>query len=193
MSKLLFQCFHWLTGPLMLIATFNHVLCITAPACNKYPLITQSFSAYCNVMLQVLYFVCFWRTSPFDWKLTCTSDPSNTLTLHFIDCMVILLQAAVIHQSMFKFLHIDDQDMVKSNLAWPKPNGKKTKTVSTCEVNYRMCLLWKGQPIYMILFSSSIFSMTCSSDNSYIKLGNSLGLKAICTTFDFFGVSDVEY
>lgn len=59
MSKLLFQCFHWLTGPLMLIATFNHVLCITALACNKYPLIMQSFSAYCNVMLQVLYFVCF--------------------------------------------------------------------------------------------------------------------------------------
>ena len=55
--------------------------------------------------------------------------------------MVILLQAAVIHQSMFKFLHIDDQDMVKSNLAWPKPNGKKTKTVSTFEVNYRMSLV----------------------------------------------------
>ena len=31
---------------------------------------------------------------------------------------------------MFKFLHIDDQDMVKSNLAWPKLNGKKIKMVS---------------------------------------------------------------
>lgn len=152
MSKLLFQCFHWLTGPLILIATFNLVLCITAPASNKYPLITQSFSAYCNVMLHVPYFVCFWRTSPFDWKLTCTSDPSNTLTLHFIDCMVILLQAAVIHQSMFKFLHIDDQDMVKSNLAWPKPNGKKTKTVSTCEVNYRMSLVKGSAYIYDSVF-----------------------------------------
>ncbi|XP_078359949.1 uncharacterized protein LOC144644353 isoform X2 [Oculina patagonica] len=39
-------------------------------------------------------------------------------------------QAAVIHQSMFKFLHIDDQDMVKSNLAWPKLNGKKIKARS---------------------------------------------------------------
>lgn len=36
-------------------------------------------------------------------------------------------QAAVIHQSMFKFLHIDDQDMVKTNLAWPKPTEKKPK------------------------------------------------------------------
>ncbi|XP_015760723.1 PREDICTED: uncharacterized protein LOC107339895 isoform X2 [Acropora digitifera] len=36
-------------------------------------------------------------------------------------------QAAVIHQSVFKFLHIDDQDMVKTNLAWPKPAEKKVK------------------------------------------------------------------
>ena len=40
------------------------------------------------------------------------------------------LQAAVIHQSVFKFLHIDDQDMVKTNLAWPKPAEKKVKLVS---------------------------------------------------------------
>ncbi|XP_031553711.1 uncharacterized protein LOC116290748 isoform X2 [Actinia tenebrosa] len=36
-------------------------------------------------------------------------------------------QAAVIHQSMFKFLHIDDQDMVKLKLAWPNNISKDTK------------------------------------------------------------------
>lgn len=41
-----------------------------------------------------------------------------------------LIQAAVIHQSMYKFLHIDDQDMVKTNLVWPKLPGKKAKLVS---------------------------------------------------------------
>lgn len=45
-------------------------------------------------------------------------------------CFLHALQAAVIHQSVFKFLHIDDQDMVKTNLAWPKPAEKKVKLVS---------------------------------------------------------------
>lgn len=50
---------------------------------------------------------------------------SNLSTVHFA-----LIQAAVIHQSMYKFLHIDDQDMVKTNLVWPKLPGKKAKLVS---------------------------------------------------------------
>ena len=48
----------------------------------------------------------------------------------FKRALFIFPQAAVIHQSMFKFLHIDDQDMVKSNLAWPKLTGKNAKAVS---------------------------------------------------------------
>ena len=39
---------------------------------------------------------------------------------------------------MFKFLHIDDQDMVKSNLAWPKLNGKKVKMVSAHCITQRI-------------------------------------------------------
>jgi len=36
-------------------------------------------------------------------------------------------QAAVIHQSIFKFLHIDDQDIVKLKLAWPFDMTKDNK------------------------------------------------------------------
>ena len=64
---------------------------------------------------------------------------------------------------MFKFLHIDDQDMVKSNLAWPKLNGKKIKMVSGHSIMQPITnFTCKFDELTKVLFNSGLPLLPCS-------------------------------
>ena len=62
---------------------------------------------------------------------------------------------------MFKFLHIDDQDMVKSNLAWPKLNGKKIKMVSGHSI-MQSITNFKFDELTKVLVNSGLPLLPCS-------------------------------
>ena len=63
---------------------------------------------------------------------------------------------------MFKFLHIDDQDMVKSNLAWPKLNGKKIKMVSGHSIMQCIATVTESlMNLHKVLFNSGLPLICC--------------------------------
>lgn len=63
---------------------------------------------------------------------------------------------------MFKFLYIDDQDMVKFNLVWLKFNGKKIKMVSGYFIMQCIVIVIESlMSLYKVLLNFGLFLICC--------------------------------